>query len=416
MGTFKKDLLNQKRGNIAMTMALMAPVFVGVVGLSVETGYWYYLNDVAQNAADLSAYTGTTQMRANVSDADSIQAAKDEAATLGFGASIATVSANTPPTSGPNMNSGSMEVIITYEASRYFSSVFNKDKVIHETRAVATYRTGGNACILALDETAPAALKVRGTTLIDAAGCEMMSNSSASDSVQITGDSETTIDCVSTAGQVDEQGRRFRMNLLECPSYKTEVPRLPDPYESVVEPRASLEPCETVPSATSGTLDPGPDGVMRFCGDLNLKGTWDFEPGVYIIDGGEFISDGGDFLSGDDVTFYFTNGGNARWQGNSEVNFSAPTTGTYGGILLFGDRSDTTPLHRIAGTNTSSLVGAMYAASAGIELTGTFDGLDTCLQLVAGTIDMSGTSNITWDCEDAGATYLKAPDRVLLVE
>lgn len=404
-------------GNIAMVMALMAPAFIGVVGLSVETGYWYFKQNGAQAASDTAAFAGAIALAkyepTDVAIADAVR----EATLQGYGTSPATITANSPPVSGPYMNANSVEVIITYEPERYFSSLFNKSRIVHQTRGVASFLKGGDACILTLDPNASGALKIRGTTLIDAAGCHMMSNSDAADSVQITGDSDTTIDCIATAGGVDEQGNRFQMNMLECSEYRAPIAPLADPYEAVPEPVTNLVPCETVPSATSGTLDPGSDGVMRICGDLNLKGSWDFEPGVYIIDGGEFVADGGDVLTGDDVTFYFTNGGNVRWEGNSEVSFSAPSSGTYSGLLVFGDRADSNPVHRIAGTNQTNIEGAIYAADATVELTGTFDGITTCMQLVAGRVDLSGTSNISWSCPPgSGLNYAEVPDQVLLVE
>ena len=44
-------------------------------------------------------------------------------------------------------------------------------------------------------------------------------------------------------------------------------------------------------------------------------------------------------VSGTGVTFYLTNGATLKMNGNSDVQISAPTSGTYKGMLFIADRS-----------------------------------------------------------------------------
>jgi Flp pilus assembly protein TadG len=69
---------------MAIVMALIAPAFVGAVGLSVETGYWFYIEDRAQAAADVSAHAGAMSMRrGNGHDAMRVDA-RGQATSLGY--------------------------------------------------------------------------------------------------------------------------------------------------------------------------------------------------------------------------------------------------------------------------------------------------------------------------------------------
>ena len=65
-------------------MAVVAPGLIGVVGLGVETGYWYHLQAEAQMAADVSAYAGAVTLRNGETATIAKAVAKEEAAELGF--------------------------------------------------------------------------------------------------------------------------------------------------------------------------------------------------------------------------------------------------------------------------------------------------------------------------------------------
>ncbi|WP_374387401.1 hypothetical protein [Sandaracinobacter sp.] len=86
--------------------------------------------------------------------------------------------------------------------------------------------------------------------------------------------------------------------------------------------------------------------------------------------------------------------------GGATVNLTAPTTGTYQGVLIYQDRRATlsNQSNKVNGNSASKLQGAVYVASQEVEFTGT-TGLNTnCFQLVARRITWSGNSAITNVC------------------
>jgi hypothetical protein len=99
-----------------------------------------------------------------------------------------------------------------------------------------------------------------------------------------------------------------------------------------------------------------------------------FAPGTYIIDGttgcnASCISvPGNATVTGTGVTFYFTNTATFQTNGTPSINLSAPSTGTYAGILMYQDPNDTNKGPNpngptLGGNNTSNYSGVLYFPS-----------------------------------------------------
>jgi hypothetical protein len=74
---------------------------------------------------------------------------------------------------------------------------------------------------------------------------------------------------------------------------------------------------------------------------LQGNGTVTFSPGIYIINGpGGFSCSGTPTITGTGVMFYFTNGATINCQGNDTTNLTAPSSGTYQGVLFYQDKQD----------------------------------------------------------------------------
>lgn len=408
-------MIQTTHGNVAVIMALMLPAFVGLVGLSVETGYWYFLQDRAQTAADVSAFAGASTLRLKQDHVAARQTALREAQELGYIESRARVAANIPPLRGPNADSRSVEVVINYPAPRYFSGMFNRNVIRHEARAVAAYMPETKACILSLDPTASRTLELSGASLVNAEGCEIMANSVADDAIYISGTSDIEADCISTAGGIEVAGNGTSVTLKACELPKRNMPPAQDPYRDVPMPD-TLGPCAGLPQGFEGTISPQSNGTRRFCGGLSLSGQVRFEPGVYIIDGGSFRINSGAAVTGEGVTFVTTRDAEAAWNGQARIEVSAPTLGTYEGLLFMGDRSDTRPVHRFNGTADTVLNGSIYTPASAVEYLGDFAGAKSCLQLIGARIKILGTADISSACETEGLNWARVPGATLLVE
>lgn len=397
--------LTDNSGNVAIVFALSLPVVLGGAGLGVETSYWYYKDRQLQAAADAAAYTGAIELIAKSDDDDVLSAATSTATNNGFNASIGSVDVNAPPTSGPNTDADAVEVILSEPLNRFFSSLFTDAAVDSHARAVAIYSAEANACMLALDNSASDALQFSGTADVTLSGCALMSNSVASDAVSVQGSANVTVDCVASAGGVDLSGT---VDLTSCDSVITNTIQANDPYEDLPVPTAS-GPCL---DDNAAVLSPG-----NYCKGLSVKGNVTMLPGTYVVSGGDFKVNGNANLSGSGVTVYLSGTSRVSMNGTATVDLSAPTSGTYSGILFFADPTNSASAkNSFNGNATSLLTGVIYAPSQKVEYAGNFSGVNGCTQVVAATIDYSGSMTIGQDCTSLGMASIPAIYTIQIVE
>jgi hypothetical protein len=195
---------------------------------------------------------------------------------------------------------------------------------------------------------------------------------------------------------------------------KEYAPYIEDPFAGVPVPDTTGA-CKTVPNGEPITLTPG-----RYCGGFNLgQGSTDnvtLEPGVYVIDGGEFKINASTDVAGSGVMFYMKGNASISWNGSADIHLSAPTSGTYKGLLFFGDRNAADTLHKFNGTADSALIGALYFAKQSVEVLGDFTGSNGCTQIVAYTVTFSGNTDFSADCTGAGIENIALSGTVQIVE
>ena len=121
-------------------------------------------------------------------------------------------------------------------------------------------------------------------------------------------------------------------------------------------------------------------------------------------------------VSGDGVTIYLAGSSRVSMNGNATVSLSAPTSGTYSGVLMYGDRTSTGGQSTFNGTAASLLTGALYFPKQQVNYLGNFSGQNGCTQVVADTIQWSGNSTINQDCTSLGMRDIPATQSVALVE
>src|SRR5262249_13366244 len=149
-----------------------------------------------------------------------------------------------------------------------------------------------------------------------------------------------------------------------------------DPYSSLAAPSTAGN-CGNVPNGQN--INPG-----KYCG-LTINSTKTFKPGTYVISGGSFKLNAQAIVDGAGVFFYLTNGATVDFNGSAPVSFSAPTSGTYSGILFFGDRTQGNAIQKFNGNGTSQMTGALYFPTQQVQLNGNFSGANGCMQVVSDT-------------------------------
>jgi Flp pilus assembly protein TadG len=401
-----RPFIRDTRGNTAVFFALSLPMLVGFVGLGTETGYWYWKHRQLQEAADIAAYSGAIKLRDTGSRALAEETARGDAALHGYEQALGALEVHTPPSAGAFQNSRSVEVKITQTEPRFFSGLISNEPVIVRVRAVGTYSENATACALALDKTAPGAITVSGSADVTFAGCTVTSDSIADNSVVLGGSAKLTTPCLTAVGGIDIGAT---LDLTSCTHPKEYAPYVRDPYADLAPP-STAGTCKNVPNKAT-TLEPG-----RYCGGFTLSGNVTLQPGTYIIDGGTFKINANSNVTGNGVTFYMTGNADMQFNGTAHIDFGAPTTGTYKGMLFFGDRNNTNVTHKFNGTADSALKGTLYFAKQSIEILGDFTGSNGCTQIVSRTIKFSGNTSYSADCTGNGIEDIKFAGIVQVVE
>lgn len=394
-----------RSGNVAIIAAIGLPVLIGFCGLGGDMGYWFYRQRVVQAAADIAAYNATVALRAGASVSRVTSTAIAAAKKNGWNSASGTITVNTPPTSGAYQNAQSVEVLLKENETRFFTALFSNTKVPEDSRAVATYTYKVNACMLALSKNASGAMTFWGNAAADFTNCNVVSNSLASNAFNLGGSASVATPCVSSAGGAYVNAT---LSLTDCNKIVTNAAQSDDPYASVPPPPIPSD-CTSPPA--DNIFSPG-----KYCGGLSVSGTATFNSGIYVIDGGTLKINANAVASGSDVMFYLTDGATLSFNGSADIHFSAPTSGTYAGLLFYGDRTQPNATNTVNGDSYSELTGAIYFPSQEVRFLGNYGGVNGCLQVVASTIYYTGSATFNADCSGSGMSAIKVPGAVTLVE
>ena len=398
------NFLRSRRGNVAIMTSLALPVLVGFCGLGADAGYWFYRQRDVQGAADIAAYDGAVALENSANAAAITDAATTGASGNGWSSGQGTITVNTPPTSGPNQNNQSVEVLLTENEQRFFTSLFVSGTVPVNVRAVATYLQTQAACMVGLNKTKAMTVQFWGNAQADFTQCNIVSDSSASNAFAVGGAANVTAPCVDAVGGSYVTAT---LTLTSCSSVTNKARYVYDPYADLPAP-----PTASSCSSSSGSaLSPG-----TYCGGLTLQGNVTLAAGVYVISGGDLKINSNATISGTGVTFYLTNGATLQFNGNADINLTAPTSGTYSGILFYGDRTQPTAVNKINGDASSNMTGAFYFPSQEIDFQGNFSGANGCTQVVADTIYYTGSASFSTNCTGKGMKSIPIPGSVALVE
>jgi len=415
-------------GATAILMTVALPVMVLGMGIGAETGYQYMTQRKLQHSADLAAHAGAARLRAGDAQTAIEAAVTHIAVQGGFQPDTGTITVNTPPLSGIAAgNPRSIEVILNKTQQRYFSLLINDDPLLINARAVARVMSSGSvACVLALSPTGSGAVTVSGSTSVGLSGCNIASNSNASDTLSGTS-AALSAHCAHAVGGAVVTNQ---LHLSGCPAVREFVPVVRDPYENVIEP-ALMGTCRNRNQGSANsttTLTPAdnhPSGVpsMRFCSGLDVKGNVQFAPGLHIVEGGDFSinsgnagSSGAASLMGAGVTFYLAGTGRLRLNGNAVLTLGAPNSGPFSGLLFFGGRAQSGVTHRVTGASGSTLHGAVYMPASTVELTGNSKTTGGCTQVIGRYVTFTGNSTLQSDCANAGTTDILANETIAVIE
>lgn len=382
--------------------ALAIPVLIGFAGLGTEGGFMYVKHSQVQIATDAAALSGANAYLATSSSSVAAIEARAVAAQMGFvdGVNGVSVTVNSPPTSGSKSGSASAtEVSISVSQKPLLISMFRSSNYTITGRTVSQTGATGNGCLLALNSTASGAISFGGSSVATLSSCNAYSNSNSSSSVTASGSSSLTASTVSTVGGIPAGANITATTLL------TGAAAIADPYSTLSAP--SYTGCNYNNYSTHNTVTLSP-GV--YCNGLSLgsHASATLSPGVYIIDRGTFDVGAQATASGTDVTIILTSSTGADYArmsvgGGGSVSLKAPSTGTYAGIAVYGDRNmpQGTSMS-LRGGSGQIIGGAVYLPKADLTYTGNTSASITCTQLIADTLAFSGNSSLAANCTGYG--------------
>jgi hypothetical protein len=383
----------RQAGQTLLPVVFGMVVFGGVLGLAIDVGFMRYLKREIQTAVDSAAIAGA----AEINYGDYAAAAKADAAANGFtdGANGVTVTVNNPPASGPNQGqAGYVEVVLSKVQPTFFMrivpGVATSATVV--ARAVA-YQGSARGCIYSL-QPSPGAIAI-GTVGRRGGGADLNANCAVMDNGDFTLRGRADVISASAIGVTGSFFNGTRSNVT------------PTPQQGMV---SAADPLAYLPTQNPGNCNftnvsiTGGNRILSqgvYCGGINISGNANvtFNPGLYVMEPSGLTNNGltiggAGNITGSGVTFY--NGANSSSvsiTNTGTVTLTAPTTGTYAGILIFQDPNNG---HNatVDGGNNPTFQGALYFPNLDAILTIDNIGNNAAYTiLVAGSLDVRGNNN-----------------------
>ena len=401
-----RRFLRDQSGAYAILFALMLPVLVGTAGLGTEVAWWYFQHKNMQSAADSGAVSAATAGTNLNAEANSVTAFYGYA----NGVNNVTVTVNQPPNSGNYASTPqAVEVIVSQPQPRLLSALFGDGPVQIMARAVALPNPG-TGCVLGLDPTASSTVAVGGSNKVNLIGCNIYSDSSASPSLNVGGSASVSANQVGVVGTVSGTS-----NINATNGIRTGMQPVLDPYgPPPAAPLSCINGNQTINSnGKINTLSPG-----CYSGSItvNSGATLDLTPGIYYLEGALTVA-GNATLScttctgGQGVTLVFTGSGKswgtASIGSNANVTLTAPSSGPTKGIVMYGDRNmPVGTAFNLTGGGTQNFNGAIDLPKAALSFSGGNGTSTSCTQIIADTINFTGTSNLQVNCAALGTSAI----------
>ncbi|KFG88593.1 hypothetical protein BV98_003779 [Sphingobium herbicidovorans NBRC 16415] len=395
--------LRDKAGNVLMLAAASMPILVGAAGLATDTVQWALWKRQVQRQADSAALAGAYAVAQGFSASDSATA---DISRLSLVALSQTPTIENAPTTGVGAgNAKAVRVVLQTSSELPFSKILGVPTPVISGEATAAVVSEGDYCVVSLESTSTVGVTLQGNASVDL-GCGIITNSRAASAVYAGGSSTVKATPVAAVG-----GLQASSNFVSPTTLQPYTVPQSDPYAALPVPSPSS--CQGKLSVNpQGTASKGPGCYKGF----DIKGTLNLDPGVYYIDGGSFNIGSQAVINGTGVTIILTSSNAATnpsqiatvdINGGATLNLSAPTTGTYSGVLFYQDRRALdSGENKINGNASSSFQGAFYFPSQAMSFSGTSGMTTNCVKMVGRRVTFIGNSSIVNQCENTGVNEI----------
>jgi Flp pilus assembly protein TadG len=433
-----------RRGAVALLLALLLPVLLGTTALGLEVGSWSVTKISLQRRADLAAEAAALRYLAGDSAQTAASVGADVAALNGAaasgrvwtaGSSLLTASdvsvqfvpglRNTADPAAKVVVSAALPLTIGRILSTSTSVTVSATAY---AEVLAVPGTGGQPCVVALNPNG-AGVTVTGGSAVTTPGCTVVSNAAASvtngsqvtstglyaNTTSVVGNSIVTTSAavytgsasVTNGGEITNGSQTVTPYNVTgwnqgAPLYTGNFSPISDPYASnpaIANAFKSLKPGSgTAFTGTwqASTLQPGVySSITSGSGPITLN------PGLYIVNGNVSIGNGA-VVTGNGVTIITS--GTVSFGGGSTVTLSAPTanttTGAIPGVVIAGTSTATDTL---SNGMKPALTGVIYYPNGTLAIAGGVNVANSCLEMLAGAISISNGASFGPGCTNYGA-------------
>ena len=391
-----KSINRDKRGNAIVIAAATLPLILGAAAIGVDTIQVSVARRQLQRSADSAAIAGAYALVQSREVSPSVS--HDLALNNDVPLNGAPIIQNAPASGLYAGNIRAVRVILSTQRPVPFFALFSSGSMNVTVEATAAYIYSGQFCVVSLETANVTGISFAGNTTTNL-GCGVISNARSTSAVTAGGSAVVTASPVAAVGGVPPSASYVGATRLLPYS-----PPQPDPYAALPQP--------TVPTVCSNELrvqpNDAPTTVQPGCfRGMDIKGTVTLAPGTYVIDGGTLGFGSQANVTAIGVTFILTSRtaasdpssiADVSINGGAQLNFSAPTSGTYAGVLMYQDRRAPDGSSQINGNSASSFQGGFYFPARQLTYNGTTGMQTQCLQLVARRLTFSGNSNIQNSC------------------
>jgi Flp pilus assembly protein TadG len=392
-----------RRGGVALLMAMTTPSLVMVVGIGVEVTHWTVVRLELQRTADVAALAGAAEyaLTSNAQNAANAAANVTElngavgATTRTWNAGSQTLTDNqiTVQIGAGARNSNNVGVAVTIAQAvplALTQVMTSRSSVTLGAAGWAEVAPKVQPCLLALDPNSTG-VTGQGNPNLALTGCSVRSNAS-----------------ISTGGAASMSASAFYANGsitgggISGALYPNDG-TIPDPYAQyapVQNAFAQLSPG----AGTSFSDKPNANDTLSHgtYSGWSIKGTVTLQPGIYYVNGN--ISLGAQAsVSGSGVTIVTS--GALSMTGGAALTVSAATSGsTSGAIPGVVFEGNSTSASSFGGNSSPSMTGVVYDPNADLTFGGTAQGgTSGCLEVIAKSVTLHGNASMASNCSAYGA-------------
>lgn len=342
---------SDESGAVALIFGLSAMALIGLVGGAIDYSRLHLRQAQLQQAADAGVMAGGATMKLAASDSAAIRGTTENAIKE---ADAAAGQKHLAIETVVDLGASSVSALLTSEVRLAFGPFIGMASRTVSARSKAQLYGKMRLCILAVDPTEDATIRMQESGQVRATQCAIYSNASGKQGITLEGFSKLTASQVCSAG-----GAKVETSNAPIPTPQTGCPSLGDPLADRVAPPSSGCTATGLTITASRSLSPG-----TYCKGLKVTNgaVVTLGQGTYVIDDGPLEVDGNATLTGEYVGFYLKNAsGTLKFAKESTVSLTAPKDGPLSGLLLFEDRS-APPLrdHLITSNNARRLIGTIY--------------------------------------------------------